>query len=73
VFSSFWTVSLRTPVNKGKKVEGSSTTDFVQTTYIGIGSGLMPCYGVAWEPGLSICFLVPSKGRGEEPRPQMGA
>jgi hypothetical protein len=24
-------------VNKGKKVEGPSTTGFVQTTYLGIG------------------------------------
>jgi hypothetical protein len=47
---------------------------FVQTIYLGIGLGLKPCYGVAWEPGLGICFLVPRrKGRGEEPRPQMGA
>ena len=28
---------LRTRVNKGKKVEGPSTTGFVQTTYLGIG------------------------------------
>jgi len=27
----------RTWVNKSKKVEGSSTTGFVQTTYLGIG------------------------------------
>jgi hypothetical protein len=43
-------------VNKGKKVKGPSTTGFVQTTYIGIGEGLKLCYGVAWEPGLGICF-----------------
>ena len=28
---------LRTRVNKGRKVEGPSTTGFVQTTYLGIG------------------------------------
>jgi hypothetical protein len=27
----------RTPVNKGKKVAGPSTTGFVRTTYLGIG------------------------------------
>jgi hypothetical protein len=52
-------------VNKGKKVEGFSTTGFVQTTYLGIGYGLKPCYSVAGEPGLGMCFLVPiRKGRG---------
>jgi hypothetical protein len=56
---------LRTTVSKGKKEEGPSTTGFVQTSYLGIGYGLKPCYGVAWEPGLGICFLVPRrKGRG---------
>ena len=48
---------LRTTVNKGKKGEGPSTMGFVQTTYLGIGYGLKLCYGVAWVPGLGICFL----------------
>jgi hypothetical protein len=33
-FRNYQTVSLGTWVNKGKKVEGPSTTGFVQTTYL---------------------------------------
>jgi hypothetical protein len=47
---------------------------FVQTTYLGIGYGLKPCYGVAWKPSLAYASLFQG-GRVEakNPAPQMGA
>jgi hypothetical protein len=56
---------LRTRVNKDKKREDRVLPGIIRTDYFGIGRGRKPCCGIAWEPGLCICFLFQGgKGRG---------